>query len=72
MNDNYRPSEQQIDHIYECEACHSTTEVCSIYGEPSQCRCGGHYRFVGESYPASSDEWDEQRDPDGEWRERRY
>lgn len=69
--DYYRPSQAQINTIYRCATCGSEMEVCSIYSA-DKCSCGGSLRECGESYPSSSDDWDEQRDPDGEWRERRY
>lgn len=70
-NDNYRPSQAQINDIYECDRCGQSLELNSGYS-PGRCSCGGTYTQVGESYPADSSEWGEQRDPDGEWRERRW
>ncbi len=69
-SDNYRPSEQQISHHYTCVLCRKTFETDSQSSAPD-C-CGREMNFSGESYPANSDDWNEQRDPDGEWRERRY
>jgi len=71
MNDYYRPSEDQITIHYQCQNCGAETEMPSCYGA-GQCSCGGQFVQTGESYPADSSEWNEQRDPDGEWRERRY
>ena len=70
--DDYRPSEAQVRHHYQCGSCHQEIEVESYYAAPTICHCGGEMWFAGESYPADSREWDEQRDPDGEWRPRRW
>lgn len=70
-SDYYRPSEQQITQHYKCAACNREHTVQGAYGV-ALCHCGGEMIYQGESYPASSDDWNEQRDPDGEWRERRY
>lgn len=69
--DYYRPADYQINEHYECSSCGAENEQVSIYGV-GQCSCGGSFIKVGESYPASCDDWDEQRDTqDGEWH-RRY
>lgn len=73
--DDYRPSEDQIYHHYRCNKCGRTTEIPSFYSpgdiSDGECSCGGYFDKIGESYPANSDDWAEQRDPDGEWRPRR-
>lgn len=71
ISDYYRPSEEQINTIYKCDKCGREHEECSSY-DVAKCVCGGNYNQVGKSYPANSDDWEEQRDPDGEWRNRRY
>lgn len=71
MNDDYRPASYQVTKYYICQSCGHETEMVSCYGV-GQCHCGGTYVESGESYPADASEWDEQRDPDGEWRERRW
>ena len=70
--DDYRPSEAQIHHHYRCDQCGSEVEVQSFYVASSRCGCGGKMIMTGESYPGNRDDWDEQRDPDGEWRPRRW
>ena len=71
-NDNYRPAQYQINNIFHCDTCGKECEQPSEYGkEPCPCSCGSECVYVEESYPGDVDEWDEQRDPDGEWRERR-
>lgn len=68
-SDYRRPSQGQIDTVYCCGHCRRETEHPSIYAAP-EC-CGTPMNAVGESYPASSEDWDEARDTvDGEWRER--
>lgn len=70
--DNIRPSESQIHHHYECRSCGSEVEVESFYAAPIMCHCGGLYNFSGESYPASSSDWAEERDDYySPWRDRR-
>jgi hypothetical protein len=70
-SDYYRPSENQIRHHYKCDTCKAEIEL--MFGDSADtCPCGGTMRFSGESYPANSDEWDEERDTqDGEWHRRR-
>lgn len=68
---NYRPADYQVTIHYRCNNCGSETQMESCYGV-GDCPCGGQFVEQGESYPADSSEWDEQQDPDGEWRERRY
>ncbi len=70
MSDYYRPAQYQITNIYECQLCGREYQIESTFGAGA-CECGGSLAFCGESYPADSSEWDEQRDPDGEWRTRR-
>ena len=70
MNDYYRPAEYQINTVYRCASCGSEIEIQSGYCA-SKCTCGGNYEEVGETYPSNSDDWDEERDERGEWRQRR-
>ena len=69
--DDYRPSQAQVHDHYRCDSCGKEIEIESFY-TVGPCSCGGFFQKVGESYPANSAEWDEQRDPDGEWRPRRW
>lgn len=70
-SDYYRPSERQVRHIYRCTTCRREDEFMSDQTvEGGRCPCGGALTFAGESYPASSDDWDEERGPDGAWRSR--
>ena len=70
-SDYYRPADYQVIVHYRCDKCGAETEQPSCYGV-GDCSCGGQFIRNGESYPANSDDWNEQRDPDGEWRERRW
>ena len=70
-SDYYRPSMGQVRNIYECDRCGAEMELESMY-DPAPCSCGGRFEQSGESYPADPSEWDEQLDPDGVWRERRW
>ena len=70
-SDYYRPADYQITIHYRCNSCGAETEQESCYGV-GNCSCGGQFVECGQSYPADSNDWNEQRDPDGEWRERRY
>lgn len=70
MSDYYRPSQGQIDNCYRCNSCGSERDHPSIYAAPL-C-CGREMVKSGESYPASPEDWDEERDTvDGDWRSRR-
>lgn len=70
--DYRRPAPYQIRQVARCGTCGREAEYeaeQTVNGEP--CGCGGRLTVVGESYPASSDDWDEERDRvDGEWRQR--
>jgi DNA-directed RNA polymerase subunit RPC12/RpoP len=67
-SDYYRPSEQQVRSIYRCTTCRGEQEFMSDQTvEGGRCPCGGRLTSAGESYPASSDDWDEERRPDGSW-----
>ena len=69
-SDYYRPSEQQIRNIYRCTTCQLEDEYMADQSvEGGRCPCGGSLTFAGESYPASADDWNEER-VDGEWRSR--
>ncbi len=70
--DDYRPADYQVEDIYNCYSCGKEWVSPSCYGIDEQCSCGGRFIKTGESYPADPSEWDEQRDPDGEWRKRRW
>jgi len=61
MSENKRPADYQVMDIYECATCGAESEQVSVYGA-GHCMCGGSFVKVGESYPASTDDWDEQRD----------
>lgn len=70
-SDYLRPSENQIRHHYKCDSCRRETEYFSDQDmSRSKCACGGNLSFSGESYPADQNEWDEERDHNGEWRRR--
>lgn len=71
MRENRRPAEYQIRNHFKCDSCQNEIEV-TAGNTATRCHCGGTYQFAGESYPASSDDWDEERDSEyGEWRQRR-
>ena len=71
-SDYRRPADYQINNIYQCAVCGAEIEQVSVYSA-SRCMCGGELRMIGESYPASSDDWDEERNPNsGDWERRRY
>ncbi|MCP4898862.1 MAG: hypothetical protein GY906_17970 [bacterium] len=38
--------------IWECDRCHAEREEWPNCNEGGQCRCGGTYHKVGESYDA--------------------
>ena len=73
-SDYYRPAQHQITNIYRCSSCRHEGEYLSDQFIGDKCpSCGSDcFRLSGESYQADPDDWQEQRDPDGEWRERRY
>lgn len=62
MNDYRRPADYQINEIYRCSDCGGEIEVSSVYAAPLSCGCGGRYQLSGESYPADSQDWHEERD----------
>jgi len=72
--DYRRPADYQVRQIGKCDSCGAENEYMNnqlVDGEP--CGCGGTLRVIGESYPASADDWDEERDTrDGQWRSRNY
>lgn len=72
-SDYRRPADYQINHHYKCRSCSREIEIQSFYAPPKVCRaCGQGLEFVGESYPANSDDWDEERDNvNDEFRNRR-
>lgn len=70
-SDYLRPSANQINTIYRCASCGSEHEIEVWNGSVPVC-CGANMQVSGESYPANSDDWEEERDTqDGEWRQRR-
>lgn len=70
-SDYLRPSANQINTIYRCAYCGSEHEIEGWNGTVPVC-CGTSMQVSGESYPATSDDWEEERDTqDGEWRQRR-
>lgn len=70
MSDRYRPADYQVNKIYQCDRCGGEIEQVSIYGV-GPCDCGGRLIECGESYPADSQDWDEERRDGGEWERRR-
>ncbi len=60
-SDYRRPADYQINDVYQCDRCRREVEQVSVYGV-GQCSCGGNLQKVGESYPASAEDWDEERD----------
>lgn len=69
-SDYYRPAPYQIQEHYACSSCGHEIQIESTYA-PAGCQCGGVYEYRGESYPASPDDWDEERGEDGDWHRRR-
>lgn len=71
--DYRRPADYQIRQIAKCNSCGAENEYMNDQQvDGGRCCCGGALAVIGESYPASSDDWDEERDTqDGEWH-RRY
>lgn len=71
MRENRRPADYQIRQHYTCGNCERQIEVAHDQ-TAVRCHCGGTYKYSGESYPASSDDWDEERDDvSSQWRQRR-
>lgn len=60
MKDHLRPADYQINNVFRCTTCHRETEISSIY-DVGRCGCGGDMELIGETYPANSAEWDEER-----------
>jgi hypothetical protein len=72
-SDYRRPADYQIRQIAKCQSCGAENEYMNDQQvDGGRCSCGGTLRVVGESYPSNSDDWDEELDRDGEWRQRRY
>ena len=61
ISDYRRPATYQITHHYQCDVCSREIEVPSDQSV-HRCYCGGHMELSGESYPASAEDWDEERD----------
>ena len=71
-SDYLRPAEWQVRAIYRCTSCRNEQEFMSDQTvEGGRCGCGGTLTSAGESYPASSDDWEEERGDDGAWSRRR-
>lgn len=74
MTDYRRPAAYQIRTVATCDMCSRQAEFDSyqtVDGE--SCHCGGRLRVTGESYPASSEDWDEERESvNGDWHQRRW
>lgn len=71
-SDYLRPAEWQVRSIYRCMSCRNEQEFMSDQTvEGGRCGCGGTLTHAGETYPASADDWEEERCDDGEWRRRR-
>ena len=69
-SDYRRPADYQVNILYRCATCRREVEQVSVYGV-GRCHCGGELEQIGESYPASADDWDEERNTqDGEWHRR--
>ena len=63
MSDYRRPADYQVKDIYECQSCRREYELESFYDHSSQrCQCGGTLVKSGETYPANSEDWHEERD----------
>lgn len=70
-SDYRRPADYQVNIIYRCDTCRREIGLISVYGV-GPCSCGGTFQECGESYPANSNDWDEERDTqDGEWHRNR-
>jgi hypothetical protein len=67
-----RPADYQISQIAKCGTCSAESEYMNDQTvDGGRCFCGGTLRVIGEIYPLSADDWDEERDTqDGEWRRR--
>ena len=72
-SDYYRPAAYQVLQIARCESCKQEREYANDqHVDGGRCFCGGVLRVCGESYPASADDWDEERDDtNSEWHRRR-
>jgi len=71
--DYERPAWYQISTLYRCRACGREQEVSAGMSASMPCPdCGGYVVRSGESYPASADDWDEERDSvNSDWRRKR-
>lgn len=69
-SDYERPAHYQIERLYQCRRCRHEQRVSAGLSPSMPCpRCGGWVDRIGESYPASADDWDEYRDAvSGPWR----
>ena len=63
MNDYRRPAEYQITKHYVCAKCGDEQTVEGGFSAHMPCyRCGGFVVYSGESHPADSADWHEERD----------
>lgn len=60
--DYERPAWYQIGRLYRCQKCGHEQDVRAQESAQMPCpRCRGFVVKVGETYPGSADEWDEER-----------
>jgi DNA-directed RNA polymerase subunit RPC12/RpoP len=71
--DHERPAWYQINTLYRCQKCGNEQDVRAGESACMPCqRCRGFVVKVGESYPASRHDWDEERDGYySPWRQKR-
>lgn len=74
LSDYYRPAEYQIRQVAKCDTCGREDEYDSYQQvDGVRCHCGaGVLKVIGEIYPASASDWDEEKGDDGEWHRRRW
>ena len=78
-SDYERPAWYQIHKIYKCTKCGHEQDIPQGYSAQFPCPyCGRFVARIGESYPASANDWDEerinsrgQRDINGNWSQKR-
>lgn len=72
-SDYERPAWYQINTLYRCQKCGHEQDVRAGESARMPCpMCRGFVVKIGESYPGSADDWDEERDGlYGEWRQKR-
>ena len=71
--DHERPAWYQIENIYRCRNCGREQHVRAGESARMPCPdCRGFVDRIGESYPASRKDWDEERDGYySPWRQKR-